>query len=506
MKVTVSRTKIKKRDENRVTGHLILEAHRRQKPGDLHYDDEGPFSKRIFGNLYKCDCGQTNFNNFEGDGPIICPACGCRVVHPANMPDFYMDLGTYVSVHMADYDDAHRYHDDGAASEVSRAGKWNRGIKANVEQLQAVAEYRSFVYESEDPKTGKKTLTVVENTDDIAPDEYDNAFVFIGREGLLKLGVDESWVNENMVDFLLIPHPIYRPMVISGGAPFITPINQLYSNILYRINLATDMREMAKDRPLYLMSLYHVISDLYHQILQSLFTELQDAEYSVLKSEIISHPVSGAVRATVINRHDVHEDVIIIGDTLVETLYPWIYQKHNGDMEAINEELVEGEYLLLVNRPPTINHNSTMAMYPRIASIYPMGHTGGTDMCMKHNVKWCEERRSKMKRMDENDPNYGDVERYGQGLEIDPETGKPDGIDTIGLRCVGLNLLMADTMNLDTDGDVILEVALYSKAALEEAKTITPSRSFLNYANGTIRNHIIEDFIHADQTKQSADR
>ena len=163
-------------------------------------------------------------------------------------------------------------------------------------------------------------------------------------------------------------------------------------------------------------------------------------------------------------------------------------------MAKINKALVDGGYLLLINRPPTINHNSIVALYPRIASIYPVGKTQNTDFCRKHNDIFDER-----KPIVDDGLNFGDIEKYGQGYSVDPTTGEADGIDVLGLRCVGMNPLMMDTLNMDVDGDVILEVALYSDAAIKEAQTITPSRSYMNYANGTIRNHIIEDFVYADQ-------
>lgn len=472
MNVKVSRMKIHKMEGNRVTSHLILEPHRRQKVDSLVYHDEGIFSKRVFGNLYRCDCG---LKTDEG----VCDICGTRVVDPKSMPDFYIELCCWCSVAFADWDKSHRNDD----------GKWNRRIKATVEQIKSIAEYRSFVYVDQD------SYEIMDVDEGLDPLQFEGDRTLIGVDALRHVGVSKSWIKESMVDWLSVPHTIFRPMVISSANPFITPINDLYSTIIKRINNALEMEELAKGRPLYLLSAYRVISDLYHQILDKLFAELQDVEYSILKGEIISHPISGAVRATLVNRHDVHEDVIIIGDTLVETLYPYLFKKYGGNMEEVNRHLVEGDMVLLVNRPPTINHASIVAMKPRIASIYPVGKTEGTDLCLKHNERYCNIRQ--MRWIDPKSPNYGDVEKWGQGVEIDPETGEWDGIDTMGLRCVGMNPIMMDGMNADVDGDVLLEVALYSFAAIEEAKRILPSRSHMNYANGTVRNHIVEDFIFA---------
>ena len=85
MKVQVSRVKIQKKPENRVTSHLIMKPHRRRKAKNLLFHEDGIFSKKIFGNLYRCDCGALYEEGF-------CEACQCRVVNPTNMPDFYIDL------------------------------------------------------------------------------------------------------------------------------------------------------------------------------------------------------------------------------------------------------------------------------------------------------------------------------------------------------------------------------------------------------------------------------
>lgn len=507
MKVRIKRTVVNKHPENRVTSPFIMEPHHRQRIGNLQYDDGGIFSKRIFGNLYKCDCGA-----LYGEG--FCEECGCRVIDPQRMPDFYIDLCCHVLVKYPDFDSGHRNED----------GKWNRKIKMSIDEMESISKYESFMHledverneEGEVVDRGSVYKIVPffdENGDAVDATLWKDDEILIGREALKHAGVSEEWLNENMTDVLLVPHTCFRPMIIVNGKPFITPLNKKYSNIIQRVNNVLDMGEMAKERQLYMMSSYHVISALHQEIVDFILNELQDAEYSVLKSEIVSHPISGAVRATVINRHDVHEDVIIIGDTLVETLYPMLYRKYHGDMESINRYLVDHQVVLLVNRPPTINHVSVMCLYPRIASIYPVGHTEDTDFCLQHNYRWCKERNLPNPvpdgfAIDGEEPskmelNYGDVEQYNQGLKIDPETGEPDGIDIWGVRCVGMNPIMMDAMNMDCDGDVILEVAIYSKGAMKEARGILPSKSYMNYANGTIRNHIIEDFIFAEQCKNA---
>ena len=68
-----------------------------------------------------------------------------------------------------------------------------------------------------------------------------------------------------------------------------------------------------------------------------------------------------------------------------------------------------------------------------------------------------------------------------------------------GVQTCALPIFVFSSLQADVDGDVLLVMALYSKEALDQAETILPSNSFLNYANGEIRNQIIEDFIFTDE-------
>lgn len=465
MFVNVNRTKIKKKHENQVTSHLIFEPRRRQSIDNLKLHENGIFSKKIFGNFHKCECG-----DLIGEG--YCENCETRVINPKNMPDFFIDLTISVPVFFADY---------ASLSEI--------GIEK--EDAEGIMKYEKFVYPVNDDN-GNTSLEIYSLDDALNTENYIENLALIGIDALKALGVPQEWINENTVDYLNIPHPAYRPLIADNMTiPFITGINMLYSNIIKKINDAIDMHSFAKNRPFYLMAEYKVIVSLYNQIIENLFDELQNVKYSILKSEIISHPISGAIRAVLTNRHDIHEDVLLIGDTLVETLWPYLYEKHNGNMAAINEELVDKNYLVLVNRPPTISHLSIIAMKPRIASIYPFGKTEETDRCLLHNYNYAIKNENLIGVFEDDTGELGDIEKFGQGLE--------DGIDNCGLRVIGMNPITMDGLAADVDGDVLLVITLYSEKALKQANEILPSKCFQNYANGTIRNHIIEDFIFTDE-------
>lgn len=459
MLVNFNRTKIKKEAQNQVTSHLIFEPHRRQSIDNLKLHEDGIFSKKIFGNLYKCEC-----NRLVGENGF-CKKCNTRVISSQKeIPDFFIDLTINVPVPFADY---------------------NSLSKINLEKddVEGIIKYEKFVYQNKDSNE------IFELNEDF--DNFNEDHVFIGIEALKLLGVSQEWIEENTVDYLNIPHPIYRPLICENMAtPLITNINMLYSNIIKKINDAIEMHEFTNNRPFYLMAEYRVIVKLYQEIIDNLFDELQNVKYSILKSEIISHPISGAIRAVLTNRHDIHEDVLLIGDTFVETLWPYLFKKYKGNIALINQELVEKNYLVLVNRPPTISHLSVMAMKPRISSIYPFGKTEETDRCLLHNYNYTILNENNIGIFQDDTGELGDIEIFGQGLE--------DGIDNCGLRVIGMNPISMDGLAADVDGDVLLVVALYSKQAIKQAETILPSKSYQNYANGSIRNHIIEDFIFID--------
>lgn len=459
MIVNVQRTKIKKQKENQVTSHLIYEPHRRQSINNLKLHSQGIFSKQIFGNFYRCECGKTTETG-------ICKFCNTRVIDSKHMPNFFIDLTINVPSFLADYE---------SLEEI-----------ISQEDAQGIMKYEKFIYlENEELKI--YDLKEIEDTT-----IFKNENIYIGVEALKKLGVDEKWIDENIVDYLNIPHPVYRPLIADGSnTPFITNINMLYSNIIKKINDVLDMHEFTKNRAFYLMVEYKIIVKLYNQIIESLFDELINVKYSILKSEIISHPISGAIRGVLTNRHDLHEDVLLIGDTFVETLWPYLYEKHKGNMIEINQELVDNDYLVLINRAPTINHQSIMAMKPRIASIYPYGKIETTNRGLLHNYEYAVLNEDKIGLFQDDTGSLGDIEVFGKGIE--------DGIDDCGLRVIGMNPIAMDGMGADVDGDVLLVIALYSKDALEQAKLMLPSKCYMNYANGTIRNHIIEDFIFIDE-------
>lgn len=460
MNVEFKRAHIVKDPANKVTSHLIYQPHMRQNPNNLKFHHDGIFSKRIFGNFSQCDCGAV-----RGQG--YCKDCDTRVIDKNNMPDFYIDLPCHVPIFLAKWESL----------------QMKKGFSMDL--ARSVCTYKAFEYEGQFYIIIEDGIHKIGDDERIDSSEFDPDKVFIGLDALrsICMNADEFW-DENMDDYIPILHTSFRPLVLSSGTkPIVTNINGLYMNLIQKINEAIGMGEFAQNN-LYMLVQYQSIVRLYDEINQDLLKELQDAKYSLMRAEMISHPISGAVRAVLTNRHDVNEDVILVGDTLIKTLFPFLYEKYHGNMIEINKALIETNAFVLVNRPPTISHLSIMALRPRVASCYPYQHIEGTNGCLDHNEKYCTEHASEIGVFPDED---GDIERFSIVGD--------DGVDPIGLRVVSINPIVCDGYAADFDGDVLLVIAIYGNEAKSEAERILPSRSFTNYANGTIRNKIVKDFL-----------
>lgn len=479
MEVEIKKIKIEKKPENLVTSHLIYEPHRRKN--NAKFDDNGIFSKRIFGNFNTCDCLDENGRKIKRE-PGICPICGTRIITLDDIPDFYTSLGdgNYVLTSLPTFPDEVR----------------NKFIN----YINSIMSYKAFILldnskngyhleyiitdKIEDEENDKKKDELIINAfNDFQEANYNQDLVFIGLEAVRKLielenlSISDEWIELNIVDYIKIPHPIYRPIIKTNNNNIITEINNLYSDLIKKVNDLNDYNEYSDNNKFIKMSQNLAISEVYRSIINQLFNELQDVKYSIIKSEIISHPISGAIRGVLINRSDIDEDTILIGDTFIETLFPYLYKKFKGNLVKIDQEIQDRNYKVILNRPPTICELSAVGFKPRIMSVYDgIKSNNNTNIDIERmNTEW----------------NYGDIERY---LDVDNEDGR--NVDTSGIRCIAINAIAADGEAADFDGDVLLAIALYSDAANEEAEYMLASKNYINYANGTIRNHIIDNFIY----------
>lgn len=366
MKVKVTKFKPLQFPENEVKKATTTLPYKTQ---NVKFDPEGLFSEVIFGRIGRCNCGQLNEAGY-------CEKCDTRVVDINNMPDFWFDLGV----------DILTYNPLWNQIEVDRD---------RLKQIKSVLAYTHFVYLDvfKNSDTGEDDFDLSiekmpETMEEFNSKLFDDEQVYIGKEAAEILGATPEWLENNMSSALYVPHPIYRPLIKQeDGTPYISELNEKYIEIINRSNNVKELQKFASSKIYNLVS-YRKLNEVYQEIVEKMMDQLQESRHSVLRSEVISHPMSGAIRGTVLNRHDINEDVLLIGDSFVKTLWPYLYQKHNGNIVKINQELIDENYNVILNRPPSISYMSIMGFKPRINSLYPYGHIEGTNGGLLQNTDY----------------------------------------------------------------------------------------------------------------------
>lgn len=491
MKFVITPYKTKKHEENRVTSYHIFKKGERRISDDFSYDDKGIFSYKIFGKIGSCRC-------LSGDKmttPGYCKVCETRVVDPYNMPDFYIDLEVMVPKLSTDYkkfplaeklltykaflafDDTNDY--------LVYEDKWNKKYAKKDE------ENAKYQFENGDDIW---VIYNVQTKEEIYKDaiDYDISKFVKGKKMLL--GVEAvkrlynhkgitKWLETWTTDTVSIPHTSQRSNLrMDSGKVIVSELNNLYTDLLYKIHITNSYKMDYEYDPEgnnkiniidYYLASYRSIYEAYEAASTKVLALLTEGKKSYLNLNLRSHRITSAIKGTVCNRFDLDEDVILIGDTFVQTLYPYLYKEYDGNMEAINQALIDRGEIVLVNRAPTICHLSIMSAYPRIASCYPFGTF--TDGALGH-------------------PNY-----KGINLIDDDEEAEELEIDTVGIRTIAINPIITDGLAGDFDGDNLLIIPIFSDGAKEEARRMLPSKNFMNFANGEIRNQIPEDIVYANE-------
>lgn len=450
MHITIEPMHIVKREENQVTSPDIIKRGQRKIADNYTYDEKGLFSRKIFGRVGHCDCG-----NLQEPG--ICPFCNTRVIDPNNMPDFFIDLGIKVPKYFSDF--------------------------TKIKDVKPLLQFEAFLAVHPD---GTKEIVMDDDFLDFAP--YRECEIHIGLDAaMMKRPGIGDWADRYMTDFVSVPHPMFRPNLrMESGKLHTSSINKSLINLLININrvndynifnfdveeLDTDDEDLKASKAealdkstmtYFLLAYYRELYNSYNACMKEIFAQFCGGKKSFVADNMRAHRITNAIKGTAINRYDVDEDIILIGDTFIQTLYPYLYKMFDGDMETINNYLIDTNAVVLMNRPPTICHLSIMAFKPRVAS------------CYKHGTFFDGA-------VGKNKPSAYDEEE-----------------DTIGIRTIGVNPIITDGFNLDFDGDCILVIPIYSEQAKREALTMLPSNNFMNYANGEIRNVIPEDIVFSEQ-------
>ena len=255
----------------------------------------------------------------------------------------------------------------------------------------------------------------------------------------MSLGVTEEWYNANVHRLISIPHTSFRQITFQGDKYFLGNLNTIYMNMLRLNNRYINLQKNNKLTIFNEINLRYLVCRDLNKLYEELFMILAKNKRNIIDSELKGQPETGMIRAVMTNNFSLDEDIIKIGYYFIPTLYPKLFNKYtdeNGetDIDGINSELEKEEYLVLFNRQPTIGAKSIIAMKPVFSDK--------------------------------------DSEMF----------------------VIQANPIVYDGLAADVDGDSLNVIALYSKAACEEAKKLLASNNYIEGSNSGIRNGILEEF------------
>lgn len=404
MNISISPVRIKDNPSNKVTSDLPFMPRKiKDKDGNILFNPEGIFSKRIFGKFGHCTCGKLR-------KPGYCEECDCRVISKRKMPDFYMEF---------DFD---------IPQEIIKISEKDKEKRAIIESLY---RYKGFLFD------GKYVEYDVHNDNSIYAGHDDDGMLLFGKEALLSLGVTEEEYNNNVRRKISIPHTSFRKITVSGNKYFLGSIDKTYI-LLLKQNKKYNSLSYDERTKLSAFGLLNKVSNAIDELMVELFNIIADNNSNLVDNELNGQPETGMIRAVMTNNFSLDEDELLIGYHFISTLYPYLYKKYTidgiTDIDGLNKELKDGEYLVLFNRQPTIGAKSIIAMYPRFSKI--------------------------------------EAEKF----------------------VIQANPIIYDGLAGDVDGDSLNVIALYTKESCEEAKKLLPSVNYLEGSNGSIRNKLPEDF------------
>lgn len=427
LKIDISKFRINKKPENEVSEWTPFSSRRVFKDAtktEFVFNEDGPYSERIFGRIGKCKC-----KTFPRTKPGMCNVCGAKIVDRGNIPDYYIHCPIRIPFQGTRYED------------LSDKKKEIEDIK-NIMEFKALYVSTGFI---EYDGTSEKNYTPTEE------DEKPGGIVF-GEEALIRyckendIYLPDDWYEDNTIEDICIPHPLYRPIIKTFGSKTSYKIDPITESLQEMLKASEKMGiysnlESSKDGIIidnqwlkYINSrLYY---DEYIKYKNNIIGLMFGNKNNIRKLEIIAQKISGAVRGVLNNRYGIPEDEIRIPPVFVRTLWPHLYKMYNGDMHKIDEHLRNEELYVMLNRQPTIGQKSIYCMKPRI----------------------------------EFDEDYKYV--------------------------IGIDPILFDGIAGDVDGDVIFLAAVYSDAANREIKVLLPSVNYRSAESGKVRNKIPEDMMY----------
>ena len=400
MRVEIEKINIIDNPSNEVTSHKLFKTRKVfDNDGNLDFHPDGIFSDRIFGKFGKCKCGALT-------SPGICEICDTRVLNKRKIPDFYIKFDNL----------------DIPFLEINTS-KYPKYKNTIINLL----NYNGFLYDNQYVEYDLDVLDIT---------QFDTEKILFGKDAILSLGVDEAWYYSQVSNKFFVPHTSLRKITVQEDTYFLGELNTLLVEILKRKNKLKVFEGLSTEDTFTQLSIRKELISNINNVYSKLYEQIAKRKKSILNREVRGQGVTGAIRATITNNFELDEDTVILGYWFIPTLYPHLYYKYTNeegytDIAAINDELKD--YLVLVNRQPTIGEKSIIACHPVFSDK--------------------------------------DNERFV--MQINP--------------------LVMDGLAGDYDGDVLFVIALYTKEACLEAKRLLPSRNYQGGSNGDIRNAIFED-------------
>ena len=410
VKINVEIFEAEDNEANAVTSSKIFKARRnRDANGAFRFDENGIFSPSIFGRIGKCKCGKTRKYN------ATCEYCGYRVLDPSNVPNFYIPM---------------------IARVLRPTAKFDNFDKDFAQDVKEIITYESYFYDGEVHKYDLENL-------DFEIDDMNMSKILIGEKALVKMGVSQDWIAKNTIKNISIPHTDFRPIVKTPTSQVTGEMNDSLTKIL---KLRENILSFGDDDEniLFNLAVYQEFYKAYQQFLDKIVEQMWEAKKSAVNGELRSQSLTGAIRSVITNNFEQDEDVVILGSSFLKILYPLVAEECKVDedeygfdiydIDKVNQIMVDKNYLLGINRPPTIGQKSFMAIKPVFEQKFE--------------------------------------KRF----------------------CAQLNPIIFDGLAGDTDGDSLLFIAIYGKKALKEARKLLPSVNYIEEAYGSIRNGLPEDF------------
>lgn len=326
--IKIEKLRIKENSINEVTSDRIFNPKKIIKVAwndepELNFNDDGIFSRKIFGTVGVCRCGAKHETGF-------CPICGTRVISKTVQPLFYTKLAVRVPI---------------------------AGVQYPTNDIRNIMNYSAFYYQ------GKVVHYSVETISDYLEEQ-----VVTGLDALLKLGVDEKWYFDHTTDKIAIPHTSLRePTVAENGNLILGDINKALEDIVhYNITLKHYFSTTKDLTPFGTLTYSNLVAESVNAFYTSMFKVLAENKKSVVSSSVRGQDVTGAIRTVITNNFSLDEDVIVIGKYFIKTLYPLLYEKYGEDTDRVNIAIKDN--LVLVNRAPSIGEKSIIAMKPVFSS------------------------------------------------------------------------------------------------------------------------------------------